>query len=137
MGRRSGRTVFWVGFLIYIVSFFLSFVGGRGVYTPKQPSGSDTFLEDAPIGNVSITISGLVNPAFLLAVIFLLVGKTPQLSRALRYVILLMLPFCWVVFADQHVYPREGYFLWTSGMLLVLFSSELEKRRPAVVSASA
>jgi hypothetical protein len=32
-----------------------------------------------------------------------------------------MLPFCWISFLLFH--PREGYFLWTLGMLLVLFSS--------------
>jgi hypothetical protein len=64
------------------------------------------------------------------------VGKTHQLTKMLRNVILLMLPFCWIVFLYRHIYPREGYFLWTGGMLLVLFSSELENRQSALESAS-
>jgi hypothetical protein len=155
MAKRSGRTVFWLGFLIYAASLFLSFVGGPGVYTPKPDSGADwafdwfflpwiyvhlhsmgNFLTDAPIENVSIAISGWINPVFFLTVLFLVVGKTPRLSKVLRYVILLMLPFCWIVFLYRHVYPREGYFLWAGGMLLVLFSSELENRQNALESAS-
>jgi hypothetical protein len=43
----------------------------------------------------------------------------------LRIVILIFLPFSWVVFVTRHIYPREGYFLWSIGMLLTLFSVEL------------
>jgi hypothetical protein len=148
VAKRSGWTAFWLGFLVYAVSFFLSFVGGPGAYTPKPPSGTDcafdwfcvpwiyvhlnrmgSFLTDAPIENASIAISGWINPLFFLAVLLQVIGKTPRLSKVLRYVILLMLPFCWVVFLDQHVYPREGYYLWIGAMLLVLFSTELEKRQ--------
>jgi hypothetical protein len=155
MAKRSGRTAFWLGFLVYAVSFFLSFVGGPGVYTPKSPSGADcafdwfffpwihvhwhsmaSFLTDAPIENVSIAISGWINPVFFLAVILQVIGKTPRLSKVLRYVILLMLPFSWVLFLDQHVYPREGYLLWIGAMLLVLFSTELENRQFQMESVS-
>jgi hypothetical protein len=150
MDKRSGRKVFWLGLLLYAASFFLSCVGGRGVFTPKPPSGADcavdsfffpwiyvhhhsvgSFLTDAPIENVSIAISGWINPVFFLAVLFQVIGKTLELTRILRNVILLMFPFCWIVFLHRHVYPREGYFLWIGGMLLVLFSSELENRRSA------
>jgi len=40
----------------------------------------------------------------------------------LRIVVLLMMPFCWVVFHDHESYPREGHFLWLFGMVLVVFS---------------
>jgi hypothetical protein len=155
MAKRSGRTAFWLGFLVYAVSFFLSFVGGPGVYTSEPPSGADcafdwfffpliyvhthsmaSFLTDAPIENVSIAISGWINPVFFLAVILQVIGKTPRLSKVLRYVILLMLSFSWVLFLDQHVYPREGYFLWIGAMSLVLFSSGQEIRQTALESAS-
>ena len=87
--KRLGRTVFWLGLLLYGVSFFLFFVGGRGVYTPKPPSGADcaidwfflpwvyvhlhgmgSFWTDAPIENVSIAISGWINLVFVLAILF-------------------------------------------------------------------
>jgi len=76
------RTVFWVGFLIYIVSFFLPFEGGRGVYTPTPPSGADcaadwlffpwvylhihnlsTFLKDAPIGKLTAYLRETISDA--------------------------------------------------------------------------
>ena len=155
MDKGSGRTVFWLGLLLYAASFFLSFVGGRGVYTPKPPSGADcaidwflfpwiyvhfqsmgSFWTDAPIEHVSIAISGWINPVFFLAVLLQLIGKTPELIRILRNVILLMLPFCWIEFLYWHVYPREGYFLWIGAMLLVLFSSEVGNRRSATESVS-
>jgi hypothetical protein len=155
MDKRSGRTVFWLGLLLYAASFFLSFVGGRGIYTPKPPSGADcafdwfffpwiyvhfhsmgSFWTDAPIENVSIAISGWINPVFFIAVLFQVIGKALELTRILRNVILLMFPFCWIGFMYWHVYPREGYFLWIGAMLLVLFSSELENRRSAVESVS-
>jgi hypothetical protein len=148
MARLQGRRVFWVGFLMYAESFFLSAVGGRGVFTPKPPSGFDAaidcllfpwtylhwngmnaFWTNGAVRNVSIAISGWVNPIFLLTMLSQLVGRTFQLTKVLRCVVLLMQPFCWIVFLTSRVYPREGYFLWVTGMLLVLFSNELEKRQ--------
>jgi hypothetical protein len=155
MDKRSWRTVFWLGLLLYAASFSLSFVGGRGVYTPKPPSGADcafdwfffpwiyvhfrsmgSFWTDAPIENVSIAISGWINPVFFLAVLFQVIGETLKLTRILRNVILLMFSFCWIEFLYWHVYPREGYFLWIGAMLLVLFSSEVENRRSVTESVS-
>ncbi len=45
----------------------------------------------------------------------------------LRIVVILMIPFCWVVFHYESLHPREGHFVWIIGMLLVLFSPELAK----------
>jgi hypothetical protein len=95
-----------------------------------------SFWTDAPIEHVSIAISGWINPVFVIAAVFQVIGKTLELTRILRNVILLMFPFCWVEFLYTHVYPREGYFLWVGAMLLVLFSSELENRRSALESVS-
>jgi hypothetical protein len=59
-------------------------------------------------------ISGLINPVFLVAAI--------TRSAVLRIVLLCMVPFCWIMFLDERLYPREGHLLWISGMVLVLFS---------------
>jgi hypothetical protein len=40
----------------------------------------------------------------------------------LRTITLVMIPFCWIVFYDEHAYPREGHVLWIAGMVLALFS---------------
>lgn len=155
MMKRSERTVFWIGFLAYAASFLLPFAGGPGIYRPKPSSGAETAVDwfffpliyahlhslssfwiDAPIKNVSIAISSWINPLFFLTVLFQAIGKTPQLTKTLRTIILSMLPFCWIAFLVQRVYPREGYLLWTGGILLVLFSRELERRRSRWASAS-
>ena len=41
----------------------------------------------------------------------------------LKFVLISMIPFCWVVFYSFEIYPREGHVLWVIGMLLVLFAS--------------
>jgi hypothetical protein len=61
----------------------------------------------------SIASSGFINPLF-----FAWVFRPP---KVLRTVLLAMMPFCWVVFYLEPLYPREGYFLWTASMLAVLF----------------
>jgi len=138
----TGRTVFSTGLFLYAAGLVVAFVGGPGVYWPS--TGADcafdwfffpwvyvhlhdmsSFWTDAPIEHASIAISGWVNPLFLLAVFSIVVGKTQQLTKVLRIVILIFLPFSWVVFVTRHIYPREGYFLWSIGMLLTLFSVEL------------
>ena len=58
----------------------------------------------------------------------MLLDKTPKLTRVLRYALFPMVAFCWIILLYEHGHPCEGYFLWTIGMLLVLFSSELPKR---------
>jgi hypothetical protein len=73
-------------------------------------------------------ISGWINPAFLITVVFgLFGGRHRRLAAVLRIVVLLMVPFCWVVFYKGLLYPREGHFVWIIGMLLVLFSRELSR----------
>jgi hypothetical protein len=139
---RTERLAFWAGFLLYAVSLLLPAVAGRGVYTPELPSvagctldwflypliyihlhNAGDFFTDDPIKNVSITISGWINPAFLFTVLLSLAGKTPILTRVFRNIVIVMMPFCWIAFRYSGVYPREGYFLWTGAMLLVLLST--------------
>jgi len=87
-----------------------------------------TLIEELTIAKVSFFLNGWINPIFLLVAIPMLFDKTPRLNRVLRYVLLPMIAFCWIALLYQQAFPREGYFLWTIGMLLVLFSSELQKR---------
>jgi hypothetical protein len=74
----------------------------------------------------SLLISGLTNPVFLTYVALVSTGRNGRAVRALRIILPLMLPFCWVVFHYQDFWPREGYFLWIFGMLVVLLSDWLE-----------
>ena len=73
----------------------------------------------------SLFFSGLINPLFLESVILVLVKPSRQLVLIAKVLFLLMMPFCWITFHYEGLHPREGYFLWILGMLLVLFSSNL------------
>ena len=78
---------------------------------------------------LSVLLSGWINPVVLITVIFLIRGRPQRLVAGMRIVVILMIPFCWVVFHREGVYPREGHFVWIAGMLVNLFSRELAVRR--------
>jgi hypothetical protein len=132
-----------VGLVIYVFSFFLVATGdprggiGRmtgyecayltlaGAMTDLPSSPNSAFAAtSAPVFvYLSTLISGLINPVFLIYVTLTYLKRAPRTARALKFVLLAMIPFCWVVFYFLKVYPREGHLLWVIGMLLVLLSS--------------
>jgi hypothetical protein len=123
----------WLGLLIYVTSFFLTAVVGRG-FSFVSVRGYDCAYVSlvAPWGEdyrnslaraVSLEISGLINLVFWAAAVLILRGTHRRLVRALRIAILLMIPFSWIVFYVEQLNPREGYFLWIAGMMLILFST--------------
>jgi hypothetical protein len=133
---------YWIGLLIYAASFLLVAVAdfdrttsvARGYYcafvafvlplraTPMQTGGP---FADRPLEYFSVLISGLINPVFLIYVALASAERTGRAIRALRVIVPLMIPFCWVVFHYERYDPREGHFLWILGMLLVLYSDRL------------
>jgi hypothetical protein len=74
---------------------------------------------------VAIAVSGLINGVFVLTTILGVIARANTAFKRLRIVVLLMMPFPWLVFRLENLNPREGYFVWTLGMLLVLFSDRL------------
>ena len=145
---KLGRLCFFAGLLIYVASLWLAAIVGPGVGTVKPPSVASlaidsllvptfyihqysfgVFLEDLTLKNVSFSSVGWINPIFLITMILMLVDKTPRLTTIFRYIVLLLVPLCWVALIYRDVYPREGYFLWTAGILLVLFSKGLPRWR--------
>jgi hypothetical protein len=149
-----GRKMFMAGLLCYVVSFFLVAVDKRPTPEP-QPGWNVALLAFAapitkadnpaqPVGwagrvrfqYVAIKISGLINVVFILAVTLGLSAQHgPRVAfKGLRILVILMMPFCWIAFRGEQFYPREGYFLWTLGMMFVLFSERLG--RPAVASVT-
>jgi len=46
-----------------------------------------------------------------------------------------MIPFCWIVFYNERLYPREGHILWVAGMVLALFS-ESSSSSPLMTAGS-
>jgi hypothetical protein len=148
--------IFWAGFIVYMLSFFFIAVAGmkNGPGTGTQPlpgwfcafntlvypwiEARDVLFHNVPplfepLAYVFLVISGLINPIFL-AVVFLKLTETfHRLTRVLKIVVVVMIPFSWVfIFHDLHTCPREGHYLWIVGMLLVLFSDQLARatRRP-------
>ena len=93
----------------------------KNVLTDRAPMPT---LVD-PVLAISLPISGLINPLFLLTVAFMEFKPFVRPRAILRIVLLLLFPVCWVVFFHDELHPREGYFLWIAGMLLVLFSNEI------------
>lgn len=136
------RTLLWVGLLIYTLSFAL-FWGGchvpgcgpsRGYFAAffslvlplkENPFSGRWLFHDMVFEYVALLISGWIKPVFLIVVALMLRGRYQRTVATLRIIVLLMFPFCWVVFYHYGFYPREGYFLWLLGMVLVLFSSSV------------
>jgi hypothetical protein len=134
------QALFRLGLVIYLLSFFLVATGD-----PKGPTGRMAGYECAylaveltltstpfsparadyvpPFLYLSILVGGLINPVFLGYTTLAFLKRKPRTARVLKFALLSMIPFCWVVFHSLEVYPREGHVLWVTGMLLVLFSS--------------
>jgi len=94
--------------------------------TPFSPASADYA---PPFLYLSILIGGLINPVFLGYTTLVFLKRKPETTRVLKFALLSMIPFCWVVFHFLEIYPREGHVLWVIGMLLVLFSSWKQPRR--------
>ncbi len=138
--RSFSFRLFRLGLVIYALSFFLVATGD-----PKGPTGRmrgyecaylavESALTSTPFSPasddylplflyLSVLISGLINPVFLVYATLALLQTKAETARVLKFVLLSMIPFCWVVFHFLEVYPREGYVLWVFGILLVVFSS--------------
>jgi hypothetical protein len=143
LGVIANKALYNVGLVIYVFSFFfvatadLRGVTGRMTgyecaYLAIQSSLTDNPFSpnsaaastSAPVFvYLSILISGLINPVFLIYMTLTSLKRAPRAVRALKFALLAMIPFCWVVFYFVEIYPREGHVLWVIGMLLVLLSS--------------
>ena len=127
-----------LGLALYAGAFFLigardahASAGDRGYpgwfcafITLVNPWGHDglTLLQESPIEYLSLLFSGWINPLFLITLGTQLVRPMGRPAFVLRLLLLLMFPACWIVFYKLSLYPREGYFVWIAGMLLVMFT---------------
>ena len=134
------KALFRLGLAIYIFSFFLVATGDPQGWTGRMRGYECAYLSlECPITStpfsptsdnyappflyLSILISGLINPVVLIYTTLAVLKRNPRAARVLKFALLSMIPFCWVVFHYFVIYPREGHVLWVIGMLLVLFSS--------------
>jgi hypothetical protein len=149
---RPHVNLFRIGLLLYFLSFLLVAVAGPRVHSGPAfgyycafyslfiplvqakawVEGNATVFGTMEV--LSMAVSGMINLVFL-TVVFLVLFKRAQLTTGvanfLRFLVLAMIPFCWIVFHFEALYPREGHFLWIVGMLLVLFSDQSMKRKEA------
>jgi hypothetical protein len=129
---RNARITLWIGLALYLLSFALPAIVLNSSGTSTMPGFECAWFafrapwgsSDDPISRIewiSIAFSGWVNPVFWAA---MLTARKPRAFRILRITVLCMIPFCWVFFKYEGLYPREGHFAWVAGMLLALYSTE-------------
>ena len=139
------QKIWAVGVAVYILSFFVPAMGGTresggapgyscAWYAFVLPlRGFDGYFQSEHLEYFSLLVSGWINPVFIAAAVLALSRKLGRLFVVLRAALVVMIPFCWVVYYKEESYPREGHFLWILGMLLVLFSqrrTKLSEARP-------
>src|SRR2546426_10882820 len=128
---------FWIGVLIYVLSFLFVAIAGVRTGSGGPALGYDCawttllfsweLIKSGPRGlssmsalDFSFAVSGWINIVFLAFIAIVLSGRANVARKALRTAILLMIPFCWIVFHYERLLPREGHFLWIAGMVLAL-----------------
>jgi hypothetical protein len=135
--------LFWLGLIIFTVSFFLVALGETSASPGTQPffgfycarfsfcypwvEARDVLFHNVPplfgpLAYASLLVSGWISPLFLLVVFLDLTDARPRLALILRMVILGMIPLAWFfAFYEIRAYPREGHFLWVLGMLFAMY----------------
>lgn len=86
---------------------------------------------------IALLISGWINIAFLVSMAIRWREGNRLAFKILRTTTLLMVPFCWIIFYDQSLFPREGHALWIAGMVLALFSDNLSSTRGVPAASTA
>ena len=125
--------------LAYALSFAVAAVSRRGPGIPGYQCAYYAFvtpllMDSDRIGGktvvyIALLISGWINLVFLAALAMRWREGNRRPFKILRTITPLMIPFCWIVCYDAHVYPREGHVLWIVGMVLALFSDSSSSRR--------
>jgi hypothetical protein len=132
--KKSRHVGFRVGLLLYGVSFLLPTVSDplnsrrvlRGYETAVVALGlcwplQNPVLDSSGVEYASVVISALINLVFPAAAYCSFLGDASRVTWILRSLLLLMLPFCWIVFHYLGLRPYVGYYAWTVAMLLTLF----------------
>src|SRR4051812_9653802 len=106
--------LFWIGLLLYVVSFFLVATVGDlpepatgyrwalialmfpFALPPWQLPHTGVFEQTPEVLYVSIVLAGLVNVMFLVAVMIASFGRHRRLFLAFRAAVFICMPFCWI-----------------------------------------
>lgn len=112
-----------LGFLCAFYAFALPLELGTKALFHNVPMPIDA------IPYLSLLIAGWINPVFVAAAFLSLTRIHKKLVAVLKSAVLIMILFTLLFFATfKMFYPREGYFIWLAGMLLVLFSDRIANR---------
>jgi hypothetical protein len=152
MTNSGARILYWSGLALYLISFFLFSVVNRGFLEGVRGywcaidsvEFGSSFLVDriqnphrtlvvlSLTQGISLFASGVINPAFALYVLTFTFRPQTKSVRFLRFFVVALLPFCWIFFISSwsEFMLREGYFVWTLGIVMVLFSTS---RLPTLV----
>ncbi len=138
---KIGRLIAVIAFLLFAASFRLTGVREAGAspsdkgipgylcaYTTLvAPWGADgmRMLRHGPVEYFAVLFSGWINPLFIITLILLVINPNNRLGGVLRIVVIIMFAACWIVFFNEHLHPRAGYFLWTAAMVVALFAGKL------------
>jgi hypothetical protein len=104
------------------------FCAEMALLSPWDTDGLKLLQDQHVLRYIALLLSGLINPVFLATVWLLQKERTGKLGSILRVVLLCMLPSCWLVFSYQGMRPFVGYYLWTTSMLVALFSNSFSKQ---------
>ncbi len=132
------RKIFWFGLCLYAASFFLVAVSGadsrtgsarmRGIACAIVALVAPWAWLDSwghgvlPVLMPAVLLVGWVNPMFLAAATLAVRKPTSRALSVLRIAITIFLFLSWIVFQYDNLRPREGFFLWVAGIVLVLYS---------------
>jgi hypothetical protein len=129
--ENAAFTRFGAATVAYALSFGLIGVsrGGASAYCASvalsmlvSPIVNSRFFETKAAVYIPLLIIGWINIAFLACLTIRWRSGKGRAFKILRIMTLLMIPSCWIVFHNEHLYPREGHVLWVVGMVLALFS---------------
>jgi hypothetical protein len=137
---RPNSKIFWIGLTAYVVSFLLPAITGPTLQAPYA-YGYHCAIYSLSIGleqmliphhgqavmtlttAIALFSSGMINVAVLAILGLNFLKASAKLTITyLKYVALILLPSCWFVFHAQRFVPVVGYYLWTGGMLVLIFA---------------
>ncbi len=136
---RPNSKIFWIGLTAYVVSFLLPAITGPTLQAPyaygyhcaiySLSIGLDQMLiphHDQAVMTLTTAIglfsSGMINVAVLAILGLTFCKASAKLTITyLKYVALILLPSCWFIFHAERLVPVVGYYLWTGGILLLIF----------------
>jgi hypothetical protein len=125
------------GLMVYALSFFLWAVTDFRGYYCAAFALVDPWRDGWRWGNerlweyVSLLLSGWVNPLFLTAVVLGFLRPRSWVAAVFGGLTLLCLPFSWIVFGYEGMYPRAGHVLWVAGIVVTLAAIWLTKSAAA------